>query len=138
MPTVEQDITVNAPVDRAFEFWTNYEAFPTFMENVKEVRRVGPDLTHWVVETAGKTVEWDARIVAEQNRRIAWQSTGESGQSGEVRFESAGPEQTKVRVKFDYSLPSKVQEVAASALQIDDHAVREDLKNFKDLVERGS
>lgn len=135
MPTVEQDITVDAPVDRAYNLWTNYERFPEFMENVKEVRRTGPDMTHWVVETAGKKVEWDARIVAEMNRRVAWRATGESGQSGEVSFVPEGANRTRVHVKMDYSLPSKTQEVVASALQLDDQAVREDLNNFKDLVE---
>lgn len=135
MPTVEQDITVEAPVDRAFEIWTDYERFPEFMEHVKEVRRIGPDLTHWVVEAAGKKVEWDAKVTSEENRRVAWRAMGESGQNGEVRFEPAGAGKTKVRVKLDYTLPKKTQEIAASALQIDDKAVRDDLKSFKEIVE---
>jgi len=135
MPTIEQDITVEAPVGRAFEVWTDYERFPEFMEHVKEVRRIGPDLTHWVVEAAGKKVEWDAKVTSEENRRVAWRAVGGSGQSGEVRFEPAGANQTKVLVKLDYSLPSKTQEIAASALGIDDKAVKDDLESFKEIVE---
>lgn len=137
MPTVEEDIVVNAPIDRVYQEWTEYERFPQFMENVKEVRRVGPDMTHWVAEAAGKTVEWDARTITESQRRVVWTAEGESGQSGEVRFEPAGDHQTRVHVKLDYTLPSGMQEAAASALGIDDRAVRRDLHNFKQMLEEG-
>lgn len=137
MPTVEKDIEINAPVDRIYQYWTEYERFPQFMENVKEVRRTGPDTTHWVVEAAGKTVEWDARTVTENQRRVAWMATGESGQSGEVRFTPLG-NRTRVHVRMDYSLPSKLQETAASGLGIDERVVSRDLENFKQMVEDGS
>ena len=137
MPTVEKDIEVDAPVDRTYRLWTEYERFPQFMENVKEVRRTGPDTTHWVVEAAGKTVEWDARTITENQRRVAWMATGESGQSGEVRFEPVGGNRTRVRVKMDYSLPSRAQEAAASGLGIDERVVARDLQNFKEMIEGG-
>lgn len=138
MPSIEEDIVVNAPLDRVYQQWTDYERFPDFMENVKEVRRSGPDMTHWVVEAAGKTVEWDARTVTESQRRVAWTAQGESGQSGEVRFEPAGDRQTRVHVKLDYTLPSGVQEAVASGLGIDERAVKRDLRNFKTLLEEGA
>lgn len=135
MPKVKQDIEVEAPVDRVYQFWTNYENFPSFMEHVKEVRRIGADRTHWRAEAAGTEVEWDAQTITEANRRVAWRATGESGQSGEVRFEPLGANRTRVQVEMDYTLDSKAKEAAASILQIDDKAVRDDLNNFKDLIE---
>lgn len=135
MPHVEKDIEVNAPVEQVYQRWTNYEQFPSFMENVKEVRRIGPDMTHWVAEAAGQTIEWDARTTAENNRRVSWVATGESGQSGEVRFEPAGAGRTRVRVKMDYKLDSKLREAAASTLHIDDRIVANDLRNFKEMIE---
>lgn len=137
MPTVEEDIVVDAPIERVYQEWTEYERFPEFMENVKEVRRIGPDMTHWVAEAAGKTVEWDARTITESPRRVAWTAQGESGQSGEVRFEPAEGGRTHVHVKLDYTLPSGIAEAAASGLGIDDRAVRRDLNNFKEMLEEG-
>lgn len=137
MPTVEKDIEINAPVERIYQAWTNYERFPEFMENVKEVRRTGPDMTHWVVEAAGKTVEWEARTVAEERRRVAWTAQGESGQSGEVRFTPMGANRTRVDVRMDWNLDSKTQEKMASGLGIDDRIVARDLENFKEMVEGG-
>lgn len=134
MPTVEQDIIVDASLERVYQEWTDYERFPLFMEHVKEVRKTGLDMTHWVAEAAGQTLEWDA-TVAEDQRRVSWTAQGEAGQSGEVKFEPVGAGRTRVRVKLDYSLPSHLQEAAASALGIDDHAVKHDLENFKAMIE---
>lgn len=135
MPTVDKEIEVNAPVERVYQMWTNYESFPNFMDNVKEVRRIGPDRTHWVVETAGRTVEWDARTITENLRRVAWTAEGEAGQSGEVRFEPAGPNKTRLKVRMDYSLPSGLQEKVAHGLHLDERAVGRDLDNFKEIIE---
>ena len=137
MPTVKKDIEVNAPVERIYQAWTNYERFPEFMQNVKEVRRTGPDMTHWVVEAAGKTVEWEARTLTEERRRVAWMAQGESGQSGEVRFTPLGANRTRIDVKMDWNLDSKAQQALASGLGIDDRAVARDLENFKSMVEEG-
>ena len=137
MPTVEENIEVEAPVERIYQAWTHYERFPQFMENVKEVRRTGPDMTHWVVETAGKTVEWEAKTITEERRRVAWMAQGESGQSGEVRFTPLGANRTRIDVRMDWNLPSKMQEKVASGLGIDERAVHRDLENFKSMVEQG-
>lgn len=135
MPTVEKDIEVDAPVERVYQAWTNYERFPQFMENVKEVRRTGPDMTHWVAEAAGQKVEWDARTVTENNRRVAWTAQGQAGQSGEVRFEPLGTGKTRLRLRLDYKLESGAKETAAKSFGIDDRIVSEDLKNFKQMIE---
>lgn len=137
MPSIEKDIEVNAPVSEVYECWTDYERFPEFMQNIKEVRRLGGDRTHWVAEAAGQTVEWDASTIAENNRRVAWMASGESGQSGEVRFEPIGADRTRIRVKLDYKLDNRLQETAAKVLQIDDAIVSRDLGNFKEMLEQG-
>ena len=137
MPTIEKDIEVHAPVEKVYRAWTQYERFPEFMGHVEEVRRTGPDATHWVAKAAGRRVEWDARIQEEDRRRVAWTATGESGQSGEVRFEPMGAERTRLRVRMDYSLPSGVQEAAAHGLGIDARAVGSDLESFKEMIEGG-
>lgn len=137
MPTVKKDIEVEAPVERLYDMWTRYEQFPTFMEHIEEVRRVGPDMTHWVAKAAGQRVEWDARTLAESNRRVAWTAMGESGQSGEVRFTPLGTNRTRVDVTIDYKLDNRLKEAAANVLQVDDRIVADDLKSFKELAEGG-
>lgn len=137
MPTIEKDIEVDAPLDAVYRAWTQYERFPEFMENVKEVRRAGPGLTHWVAQAAGQEVEWDAHTTEEDRQRIAWRASGESGQSGEVRFEPLGAARTRLHVRLDYSLPSRLKEAAASGLGIDERIMSNDLDNFRRMMEGG-
>lgn len=138
MPTVQEDITVDAPVERVFSEWTKYERFPSFMENVKEVRRIGPGLTHWVVKAAGRRIEWDAHTIAEDERHVAWTAEGDSGQSGEVTFLPMGPTKTRIDVKMNYTLPSGVVEAVADVFGFDERMVRRDLEKFKQNIETNS
>src|SRR5437764_4063271 len=60
---VHKTICVAAPVEQVFAFWSDYQNFPRFMSNVREVR-VDGDRSHWVVSgPAGMPVEWDAEVV---------------------------------------------------------------------------
>jgi uncharacterized membrane protein len=101
-----RSVTVDAPIDRVFEAWSNFEGFPRFMAHVREVRRTGPDRTHWVVAgPAGVPVEWDAitteRVVDEA---IAWQTVEGAvvDHAGAVRFRPLGDGRTVMDVRMCY------------------------------------
>ena len=38
--TVQKTIYVAAPIERVFDFWTDYQNFPRFMHNVRDVRQL--------------------------------------------------------------------------------------------------
>src|SRR5512132_3778010 len=60
---VERSVTIEAPVERVYEFWNDVENFPRFMSHVREVRRLGPDRSRWVVAgPAGAPIEWEAVV----------------------------------------------------------------------------
>ena len=62
-----------------YEFWTDYENFPLFMSNVREVRDLGGGRSHWVVRgPGGLPIEWDA-VLTEQvpGEILAWRSSEE-------------------------------------------------------------
>jgi uncharacterized membrane protein len=103
---VERSITIDAPVDRVYGFWNDFENFPRFMSHVREVRPLGGDRTHWVVAgPAGAPVEWDA-IVTQRipNEVIAWRTVDGAlvEHSGTVRFRPAGANSTRVEVRMRY------------------------------------
>lgn len=137
MPTVDKSIEIDAPIERVFQAWTSYETFPEFMKNVEEVRRTGPNMTHWVAKAAGRAIEWDAKTTVETNRRIAWTAEGESGQSGEVTLTPLGTGRTKLDVHMDYTLDSKLEELGSRIFGVGDMVVAKDLESFKEMVERG-
>ena len=139
---VNESIEVQAPVEEVFAYWSNFENFPKFMQNIEEVRMIGEDTSHWRVKgPLGKSVAFDAKTTGKDpNRGIGWNTVdGEVMTSGEVRFEEVQPDRTRVEVTMNYSDPpgGKVGEAAAEVLQNPEREMREDLQNFAKIVERG-
>ncbi len=139
---VHESIEVQAPVEDVFQYWSNFENFSNFMQNVEEVRMTGQDTSHWRVKgPLGKSVEFDAKTTEmDPNRGIGWNTVeGEVMTSGEVRFEEVLPDRTRIEVTMNYSDPpgGKVGEIAADVLSNPEREMREDLENFARLVERG-
>ena len=78
--TVQKTIYVAAPVERVFAFWTDYQNFPRFMHNVRDVRQVAENRSHWVVAgPAGVPVQWTAEVTRViPGELIEWRSVSDS------------------------------------------------------------
>jgi uncharacterized membrane protein len=139
---VHESIEVQAPLQDVFRYWSNFENFPSFMQNIEEVRMSGRDTSHWRVKgPLGKSVEFDARTTEmDPDRGIGWNTTeGEVMTSGEARFEEVSPGRTRIEVTMNYADPpgGKVGEVAANLISNPERNLREDVENFARIVERG-
>jgi uncharacterized membrane protein len=103
---VMRTMTVDAPVERVYEFWNDFENFPRFMSHVREIRRVGPDRTHWIVAgPGGAPIEWDAVVTKRvPSEEIGWRTVEGSlvEHTGTVRFRPAGNGATRVEVSMSY------------------------------------
>jgi uncharacterized membrane protein len=141
MQRAEKTIRVNAPAEKVYDFWRNFQNFPQFMEHVEEVRPVsGNDkLTHWKIKgPLGVTVEFDAELTQDvPNKSIGWNSRGGSMEtSGVVTFQDINGV-TEVHVLMQWYDPplGKVGEVASRLFQDPEKMLEEDLQRFKDIVE---
>jgi uncharacterized membrane protein len=139
---VHEIIEVQAPLEDVFSYWSNFENFSNFMQNVEEVRMTGQDTSHWRVKgPLGKSVEFDARTTEmDPSRGIGWNTVeGEVMTSGEARFEEVSPGRTRIDVTMNYADPpgGKIGEVAANVLSNPERMLGEDLQNFAKIVERG-
>jgi uncharacterized membrane protein len=103
---VSRTLTVEAPVERVWEFWNDFENLPRFLSHVREVKRTGPDRTHWVVAgPGGAPVEWDAVVTKRvPNEEIAWRSVEGAllEHEGSVRFRPVGPDVTELQIRMTY------------------------------------
>jgi uncharacterized membrane protein len=140
---VHKAINVNAPVEQVYDYWNNFENFPRFMSNLREVRRLGNDQSHWVAEGPANTpVEWDA-IVTQRipNQLLAWKSLPGStvANAGRVRFDRNPDGSTRVTVQMSYNPPAGAAGHAVARLLGDDPLtmMHEDLARFKSLIETG-
>lgn len=106
---IQKTLFVGAPVQRVYEFWTDYQNFPRFMSSLREVRDLGGGRSHWVVSgPGGLPIEWDS-VLTEQvpGESIAWRSRPGSmlENAGVVRFRPEG-EGTRVDVRLCYNPPA--------------------------------
>ena len=139
---VHESIEVQAPVEDVFRYWSNFENFSNFMQNVEEVRMTDQDTSHWRVKgPLGKSVRFDAKTTQmDPERGIGWNTVeGEVMTSGEARFEEVAPGRTRIDVTMNYSDPpgGAVGEAVANVLSNPERNLREDLQNFAKIVERG-
>jgi uncharacterized membrane protein len=137
---IQKTLFVAAPTDEVYEFWTEYENFPLFMSNVREVRDLGGGRSHWVVSgPGGMPIEWES-VLTEQipGETIAWRSRPGSmlENAGVVRFRPEG-EGTRVDIRFCYHPPAGgAGQAVAELLGADPRAkLNEDLGRLKSLLE---
>jgi uncharacterized membrane protein len=138
---VQKTINVAAPVGKVFAFWSDYQNFPRFMHNVREVQ-VRDDVSHWVVAgPAGVPVQWNAKLVEVQaDSLLRWRSLLGSAvkHEGCVRFEPSG-EGTRVTVHLRYLPPGGAFGHAVATLFGADpkSEMDADLMRMKSMIETG-
>lgn len=129
--SLDQSVTVNAPIAQVFERWCRVEDFPSFMEGVREIRWIDDKKFSMKSENDGQyyhsLCELTLRI---PERRMAWRTLEGPDCSGVACFQLAGGGRTEVTLKMRYNPESgwRNQQQVAERLQ-------RNLKRFRDLVE---
>jgi uncharacterized membrane protein len=141
---VQKTITIDAPVDEIFRFWTSYENFPRFMSRVLDVRPGGAEgQSHWtVIGPAGTSVEFDAEVSSlVLNQAFGWRTIeGASvAHAGLVQFAPVGDGRTRVHVRMTYNPPGGwLGHGLASVFGVDPKSSLDaDLARMKTLLETG-
>ena len=142
---VVEAFTINKPAEELYRFWHKFENLPRFMKHLESVKTVeGGKRSHWVAKgPMGMSVRWDAEVINDEpNQLIAWRSLGgaDVDNAGSVSFKSAPADRgTEVTVTMDYIPPGgRAGSIIAKLFGRDaDQMVREDLRNFKRLMEAG-
>ncbi len=144
MQRAEASIIVGASVGEVYTVWRQFDNFPRFMNNVKEVTKKDGTgkLSHWKVEGPfGYPVNFDAEMTTDEpNKRIGWNSRGDGTvtTSGQVTFTELGTGQTQIHVIMNWTPPAgKVGEVVANMTNDPQKQLEEDLARFKEMAEGG-
>lgn len=135
MSQVEESIRVDVPITTAYNQWTQFEEFPSFMKGVEEVRQIDDTHLRWKVKVAGRTEEFDA-VITEQipDTRIAWTSTDGPRHAGAVDFHRIDENTTQIMVVMDTEEDGAAEKVAGAAGVVG-RRVSGDLDRFKELIE---
>jgi uncharacterized membrane protein len=128
-------MVVAVPIRTAYNQWTQFETFPQFMDGVERVEQKGPDMVYFVVNIAGRVVEFDAKIVEQEpERKIVWRSVSGKKTGGMVSFEPIDDNHTRVTLDMMYE-PEGVLENVGDLIGLVTRRTRNDLDNFKRYIE---
>jgi uncharacterized membrane protein len=139
---VQKTIHVAAPVEDVYDLWSRYDAFPSFMANVREVRRSEPGRARWrVAGLLGVPVTFETvetrRVPYEL---ISWKTIDGSpvAHAGTIRFDPEGAG-TRVHLQMSYNPPAGALGHGLAALLGADprQTMHGDLVRFKSLLEDG-
>jgi hypothetical protein len=136
MATIEKSITVNVPVRTGYNQWTQFEAFPQFMEGGKSIRQLDDKNLVWRAQVGPKEEEWNAEIMEQiPDQRIAWRSTSGARNAGVVTFHRLDENATRVMLQVEYD-PEGVVENVGDKLGAVSRRVEGDLERFKQFIEQ--
>ena len=137
MAQIIETIDVDVPVTTAYNQWTQFESFPHFLDEVESITQTDDTHSHWKVNVGGAEREFDT-VITEQHpdERVAWTSTGgDTEHAGVVTFHKLSDTTSRVTVQIDWE-PEGFVEKAGAALGLGKHAVKKDLENFKEFIEK--
>jgi len=125
---------VDVPVSRevAYQQWTQFEAFPSFMKKVENVEQEEDHVVTWKAQVFLSHRTWKATIVDQvPNERIVWRSEGDKGHvDGAVTFHELAPDLTRVLVTLEY-YPKGLFEHTGNIWRAQGRRTRLELKHFR-------
>jgi len=126
--------SVDVPVDRstAYQLWTQFEDFPTFMKKVENVKQKSDATLEWTAQIFWSHRSWTAEIQEQvPNEKIVWRSKGEKGHvNGAVTFHELAPNLTRVLVTLEYH-PRGLFEHTGNIWRAQGRRARLELKHYR-------
>ena len=122
MPGATRTIVINAPIEKVFDVITQYERYPEFLPEVKEIRtsnRQGGQVdVHYKVDVV-KTIRYSIRVNEERPKRMAWSFIeGEmmKDNKGSWVLEPEGEGKTRATYTVEMALGALVPKAIVNAL----------------------
>lgn len=146
MARIEQSVEINASPEAVYERLLHFEEYPSFMQDVRQVRRIGAQRLQWETGHGERARSWQAEITdQEPGRRIAWrhvhgpryEATIELTPLGAATAAGGGTvAQTQVRLCIECEPYEQVANVQGDAGQVLHARVAQDLARLKKHIEQ--
>ena len=138
---IDREIVVNAPPERLYAIWRNFQNLPRLLSHVERVEVLSPTRSRWTLK-APVGISWEAELINDKlNELIAWRTvaTRRVTHAGSVTFEPVGGAATRVRVSLQYDPPGgRIGHAVAALFSADAGTqVEHDLAELKRAVEEG-
>ncbi|MBO0773437.1 MAG: SRPBCC family protein, partial [Actinobacteria bacterium] len=129
---IEESIDIGVPVRVAYNQWTQFEDFPSFMKKVERADQEEDEKLNWKAQVLWSHREWQATISKQvPDRMITWHSEGQKGHvDGTVTFHALAPDLTRILVVLEYH-PQGFFEHTGNLWRAQGRRVRLELKHFR-------
>jgi uncharacterized membrane protein len=132
---VHHSVDIDLPVRTVYNQWTQFEDFPLFMRNVKDLRQIDDTHMEWDVSISGISRSFVTEITEQTpDQRIAWTTLEGPHQSGVVTFHALSDTTSRVTLQMDMDSEGFLEKVADWGGYVSDRA-KKDLDQFKDFIE---
>ena len=129
---IEESIDIGVPVRVAYNQWTQFEEFPSFMKKVERADQDEDEKLNWKAQVLWSHREWQATISKQvPDRMIAWDSEGQKGHvDGTVTFHELAPDLTRILLVLEYH-PQGFFEHTGNLWRAQGRRARLELKHFR-------
>ena len=127
-----ESIDVGVPVSVAYNQWTQFADFPSFMKKVESVEAEEDEQLKFKAQIFWSHRVWKAHILEQvPDERIVWRSEGEKGHvDGAVTFHELGPNLTRILLVLEY-YPQGLFEKTGNIWRAQGRRVRAELRHFR-------
>ena len=129
---IEETLDVGVPVRVAYNQWTQYEDFPSFMKKVENVDRPSDEKTNWKAQVFWSHRTWEATTIQQvPDQNIVWRSKGPKGHvDGAVTFHELAPNLTRIMLVIEYH-PQGLFERTGNLWRAQGRRARLEFKHFR-------
>jgi uncharacterized membrane protein len=130
-----EDISVGVPVNVAYDQWTQFQEFASFMKGVDSVDQSDDVSSNWRVKVAKSRRNFKATVTEQiPDRKIAWTTEGAKGTvKGVVTFHPLADDLTQILLVMEY-YPQGLFEKTGNIWRAQGRRTRLDLKHFRRFI----
>ncbi|MFF2115582.1 SRPBCC family protein [Rhodococcus koreensis] len=131
LTNIVETLDVGVPVQLAYNQWTQFADFPSFMKKVERVEQEADEKLEWKAQIFLSHRTWEASILEQvPDERIVWRSKGAKGFiDGAVTFHEVTPDLTRILLILEYH-PKGLFERTGNLWRAQGRRARLELKHF--------
>jgi len=124
-------VDVGVPVTLAYNTWTEFTNFPSYMKKVEDVEQEEDEKLKWKAQVLWSHRRWESTIHEQvPDERIVWTSKGDKGSvDGTVSFHELAPDLTRILLVLEYH-PQGFMEHTGNLWRAQGRRVRLELKHY--------
>lgn len=123
---------VGVPVRVAYNQWTQFREFPSFMKKVESAEQESDEKLNWRAQIFWSHRNWESTILKQiPDEMIIWRSKGDKGYvDGSVTFHELAPSMTRILLVLEYN-PKGFFEQTGNLWRAQGRRARLELKHFR-------